>query len=424
MVMDFFFGFNDFSTELTSLDVRKKREFDRMWRVRGGGSIVAKPVIWDTMLVFADMDNHVYGVDIRNGRIKWVFTAGNLFFDSNPAVLEDGRVFIGCYDGYIYCINAKNGEELWRYKTNGEIGCGVYANNDMVLACSRDGNLYALTTYGKLLWKFKTGSSLYCTPGFYKDRIFIGSFDGNLYCLNKEGKELWRFKTGAEILATDTITIAGDVVYFASMDNFLYAVGTDGKELWRFKTGKYGNSSVPLYYNGILYYGARDGIFYAIDASNGNEIWRFLPQGKGVIDKRPLIYGDRIYIGSEDGNVYCLDMNGREIWRFKTGGAVFTSVITSHNMLFFGSFDCHLYAITLDGKEVWRIQTLNKTPGFVPPAYEAWETEIKTDTHGEEVEEGKEDRYLRSLAVHEFDSYKAKSEYAMKSEYTSKSEYK
>ena len=106
--------------------------------------------------------------------------------------------------------------------------------------------------------------------------VFIGSFDGYLYCLDTEsGKEIWRFKTGGEIQHDKACLIHENIIYFSSFDNYLYAVNIEtGKELWRFRTGKFGNSSFPALMNGRLYVGSREGILYCLHM-NGKVFWRF-----------------------------------------------------------------------------------------------------------------------------------------------------
>ena len=47
----------------------------------------------------------------------------------------------------------------------------------------------------------------------------------------------------------------------------------------------------------------------------------------GSILSFPQVHEDRIYFGACDKNVYCIDMNGKEIWRFPTDGVVLSSTL-------------------------------------------------------------------------------------------------
>ncbi|HDD46027.1 MAG TPA: hypothetical protein ENG42_00995 [Candidatus Aenigmarchaeota archaeon] len=347
--------------------------------------------------------------------------------NSLPAIYN-GNVYIGSYDAFLYAIDMETRELVWRFKAGDFIfsGPAIDEKNGIVYFGSKDSYIYAVSARdGKEIWRFKTMDEIMSFPTLYNGKLLIGSLDGYLYCIDAySGREEWRFKTGGEIVQRFELPVANGMIYFCSFDNYLYALTLDGKEVWRFQLGKYGSSGVPALYKGVLYHGDREGIFYAIEANSGKEVWRFYASKK-PISQKPLIFNEKVYFGSDDCNLYCLDLNGNEMWRFKTEGIVGVPPVVYKNMLLVASFDCRVYAIDLvTREEIWRFATSTMQQSYFPPAYEAWETKVKTDTHKEEMEEGKEDKYARSLAMGEFDSYKAKSEYAMKSEYTSKSEYK
>jgi glucose dehydrogenase len=130
-----------------------------------------------------------------------------------------------------------------------------------------------------------------------------------------------------------------------------------------------------------------------------------------------------LFFGSSDENFYCLDIKtGREIWRFKTEGKIWSNPLIANNRIYFGSYDCHLYCLTQEGKLIWRFQssTLNQTK------YE-YEEETLIEFKPPEIEETKEekkDRYSVETETLGEDTYKVQSEYVFKSEYKQESQYK
>ncbi|UCC92142.1 MAG: PQQ-like beta-propeller repeat protein, partial [Candidatus Aenigmatarchaeota archaeon] len=62
------------------------------------------------------------------------------------------------------------------------------------------------------------------------------------------------------------------------------------------------------------------------------------------------MFNDKIFFTSSDENFYCLNLRGEEVWRFKTGGKIWSKPLIFKNRIYFGSFDCHLYCLTLEGK--------------------------------------------------------------------------
>jgi outer membrane protein assembly factor BamB len=62
----------------------------------------------------SSVDNKVYAVDAAAGKVRWTFfTEGPVRFA--PAVWED-RVYVGSDDGYVYCLKAKDGKLVWKYR--------------------------------------------------------------------------------------------------------------------------------------------------------------------------------------------------------------------------------------------------------------------------------------------------------------------
>lgn len=67
-------------------------------------------------LVFfgSSVDHKIYALDAATGKEKWhFFTGGPVRY---APTIADGRVYAGSDDGYAYCLNARNGKLLWKYR--------------------------------------------------------------------------------------------------------------------------------------------------------------------------------------------------------------------------------------------------------------------------------------------------------------------
>jgi outer membrane protein assembly factor BamB len=417
-------GFGDFEVDVEDIQVKKKRKYDRIWKVTFGGSVCGRPVFHNGMIIFSSLDNHVYAYDFATKKEIWRFKGNGVFLDSSPKIHEN-TVLVGSFDGNMYCLDTNTGKEVWKYKTGGEINTTAFISGEKVYFGSKDGYAYALDIKtGSLIWRYNTGDAVTSSPVVIGEKMIIGSFSGFIYCLNSEtGKEIWRFKTGAEIENDYPFLVHNGILYFGSFDNYLYAIEAEtGKEIWRFRTGKYGNCGIPTLHDNILYYGSRDGILYALSL-DGKELWRF-QTGKEIIDKGPLVYNGRIYFGAGDGNVYCLSIEGKELWRFRTNGGVYTSVVVIDGTLCFGSWDCHLYLVNPeDGSEIYRFQTSTNEQSFIPEPFECFEMEVKKDTGIEETVEGEKYKKKKEEESISLSDYQITSEYSSESEYKQKSDY-
>ncbi|MEO7019263.1 MAG: PQQ-binding-like beta-propeller repeat protein [Ktedonobacteraceae bacterium] len=91
--------------------------------------------------------------------------------------------------------------------------------------------------------------------------------------------------------------------------------------------------------------------------ADGSELWRY--QTGGAIYSAPEIVDGVIYIGSLDHFIYALrTQDGSVLWRYQTGDAVASLPTVSDSVLYTGSSDGFVCALrTQDGSVLWRYQT-------------------------------------------------------------------
>jgi len=72
-------------------------------------------VIADNNAYFGScVTNKVYSIDAAEGKIRWTFfTQGPVRF---APTVYGGRVYVGSDDGYVYCLDTKDGSLIWKYR--------------------------------------------------------------------------------------------------------------------------------------------------------------------------------------------------------------------------------------------------------------------------------------------------------------------
>lgn len=420
--MDFGFeGFetSDFDVDVEEVEVKRVKRFERLWEIGTGGSI-SYTKIHDGVVYFGAADKYFYAVDLETGKEIWRFATGGVI--AGRAEVVGDKVFFSCFDQNVYALDRKSGKEIWRFQAEAEMFDGPIHGNGILVVGTKGGYVHVIDAEtGKERWTFKAGDDIISSATIHKDKVFIGSADSNFYCLDfSTGKEIWRFRTG-DIIHNDTPSpIAGNMIFFGSFDCNIYCVDhRTGREIWRFKTGKYGISEPPLLYRDVLYQGTRDGILFAVSLE-GKELWRYRT---GSLITQPLGLGDRLYFGSEDGYFRCLNLEGKEVWRFKIDGQMWDIPSYYKGKIIFGTWSCHVHSLdALTGKEVWRFTTSNTKPSSVLPPYSSFKTEIMKSTHiDEKVQESKYKKKKEETVS--LSDYQITSEYSSESEYKQKSDY-
>ncbi len=225
---------------------------------------------------------------------------------------------MGCYDGWVYCVNISTGMPVWISKA---------------------------------------GGAILSSPAVVDDRVYIGSGKQDVFCFNaSNGKPIWIFPTSSPVDSSPAVS--DGVVYVACDDFFVYALNaSSGKEIWHHHTGS--NLNTPCLYNGCIYIGSYDGYFVCLNASTGDEIWKAQTQDT-VASSAAAAYGC-IYIGSNDNSIYCFNAStGEKIWQTPTGYWVWSSPTVADGNVYVGSQDCHLYCLdAFTGEIRWAYATRN-----------------------------------------------------------------
>jgi outer membrane protein assembly factor BamB len=146
-------------------------------------------------------------IDLKAGRRRWSFEMKGWIWGA-PTV-ADGKVFFGCQDNHLYCLDKTRKTLLWNFPTKSRIEAGPGYRDGSVFFGSCDGRFYRLNAdTGKEVWSYQTPitdgaiTAIYSTPLCTEDAVYFGSFDGYLYCLRiGDGQLKWRIQPvkGSEI---------------------------------------------------------------------------------------------------------------------------------------------------------------------------------------------------------------------------------
>jgi len=145
-----------------------------------------------------------------NGTLKWTFETED-GVESSPAIGNDGTIYFGSYDGYLYSVkDAENkGILQWKYKTNGPIDSSPIIDADgIIYIASRDKNIYAIYPNGTTKWIFENDGEFEASPSIDSNgHLFIGDFNGNFFCLGEGGPDVGIESINSPIYLTPGSTI-------------------------------------------------------------------------------------------------------------------------------------------------------------------------------------------------------------------------
>ena len=123
----------------------------------------------------------MYALSARTGATRCVYRTGGKVKSS--AAFAGGRIYIGSYDGHVYCLSGHTGRLIWRAAAQPRLGSrGTFYSTpaleyDRVYVGSTDGKVYSFgAETGKLRWSRPTGGYVYASPAVWRQLVLVGSY--------------------------------------------------------------------------------------------------------------------------------------------------------------------------------------------------------------------------------------------------------
>lgn len=247
--------------------------------------ILMNPIGFDNFLYVAS-GTDITCIDIKPDTFEWKYSAGGAITTS--PTIKDTQVVFGCSDGFVYTIDRRNGNLIWKSANYGTVFSAsptMDANN--VYIGADNGTMYSLKrTDGSQTWAYSTSFPIKSSPLVFGGNVFFGNDESKLFSIDIiSGTPRWTFTAGARILSSPFLQ--GQTIYVGSYDKTFYAINVlDGKQKWSFKTDGLINSS-PVCYGANVYFGSYDLNLYAVDTTLGKLTWKYAING--VMDCSPSI---------------------------------------------------------------------------------------------------------------------------------------
>jgi outer membrane protein assembly factor BamB len=325
--------------------------------IAAGGVVFSSPAIGDDgLIVFGAHDRSIYAAS-SDGTIRWRRPVLDLVW-SSPALGPGGVAYVGSDDDHLYALDVKDGSVKWKFTAGPcrtAIGSGPEAARcdvdgvtvapDGTIYTSADG-LYALKPDGTLKWKFFPGAT-HCAaaPAVGPDgTVYVGCHDDAIYALDPAtGQKRWEFRTGDDVDSSPSVAPDG-TVYVGSDDHKLYAFSPGGLVKFAVTTNGPVRSSPAQAADGTVYVGSFDGALYAIKP-NGAVAWSYRTADR--ILSSPLVdAAGTVLIGSEDDRLYALTPDGKLEWSVLLDGDVdSTPALGADGTIYVGADDRALHAL-------------------------------------------------------------------------------
>lgn len=206
-----------------------------------------------------------------SGQIKWTETtlAG---IQSSAAIDEEGTVYFGSNDGYIYAFT-KNNTLKWHFFAGAQAQSSPLLGNNVVYAAvaGDPGNVFALNeANGRMIWQANPPSGPDLVNNVQGPLSMGGNgllYAGSYAIDTRTGHIVQQLPIdGSNSVAVETVK--GTVYATGSSDDRLVAFSPSGRTLWSYSVPTSGSPAVGS--NGFVYIGTQNGTVVALkDNLNG-----------------------------------------------------------------------------------------------------------------------------------------------------------
>lgn len=341
------------------------------WSANVGSNIyMSSPIIYDGNVVVATVDESLGGkcvvvaLDAISGAERWRYRTRNSV--KNTIVAGDGKIFAQDAEGYLYAIDANNGDLVWEYKLNVNpipaIIEGLVIRDNVIYAGTGAG-LTALKTNGDVIWtnsEWNQREGTTSTLSLGNDVVLSGSQWQALFANDtKTGKKLWDVRKDGIRDRGATPLIIDNLVYLISSQSLFVMDLKSGRIIVRKELPyRVDATSTPLLVGDLIVFGTTDSGIVAINSETFETKWivRTLPSliytapytrtPVATVESSPIAVGETIFIGASDGIFRAINKEGVVVWQYKLGAPMLTTVAVSGNAIFVADYSGNVSCFT------------------------------------------------------------------------------
>ncbi len=297
----------------------------RRWRFKTGGEILAKPLLHEGRIYVGSGDGSLYCVT-QSGKRLWSYDTGNPV--ASAATTAAGRVVVADTNGHIHGLAPRDGTKVWE---NGEPGYSIesapaVSGETLYYGCW-DGYVYAINASdGRTRWRNQGAGSAASLPGlvrYYSPAdtapVVVGTSVNTA-----AAEQVWvadrMFRLSVMDAATGTLIrqepnvvsvarSAGSGVYLRGSGGGLRKVAFDGRTLWTSPARTSVVPTAPVEHGDLVYSVSGTGWVVALNAADGTRRWDYQTTPDAYVFSDPTAVtsdragADGVVVTGMDGSV-------------------------------------------------------------------------------------------------------------------------
>lgn len=203
-----------------------------------GTALLSKKYLW-----IGAYNGILYCLEKETGDIVWTIDLGDAIgsspsFYKGQIIISVELVFPRAY-GYVASVSAKDGSLNWKTPlTRAHIhsSVAIHPEKGYGVTGANNGWLFKIDLHsGQFLWTLRLKGAIKSTPLIYKDRIYVTNWGNEFVAVSEDKKVIWSKNIRSRSQSSPTLIPDKDYLIFAThINGQLFSVSADtGKMVWR-----------------------------------------------------------------------------------------------------------------------------------------------------------------------------------------------
>ena len=322
----------------------------------------------DGEVAYLAAGKYVHAIRLSDKQELWRYENGNLSFNAQPGIAEDGTVIVGSVvgaGGNKPTLVALDGsttppQEKWVFtQAKGNWVAPPLILNDKVFAPNSDGTLYVLDLSDGFetkaaLAEIKLGGALWAQPVSDGTLVYVTSMDHHLHAIDLDTYEhAWPAIDLGGAAPGSPLIGADGYLYVGSFASEVIKIDPATGKVESFATAQDWVWGGPVLDGETIFFSDLSGYLYAVDAASGAQAWQQKPNE--AIVGSPLMLADVVVITTESGPLYAFYRDGTPVCQREAGGQIYTAPGAGSDLILVAPMDTDflLAAYDANGGQAW-----------------------------------------------------------------------
>ena len=181
------------------------------------------------------MDHFLYSLNLKTGEEIWKVDAKGAIVGT-PVLDDQGVLYLASNGNIVLAIDSKNGNVKWEQTLSSAVWSGMVVLDGTVYFGDLQGAFHAFKTEdGSSIWKTDVNGAVIAKPAVLPDGLVVVTETGSVIRLSFDGTKVWtKDFANAKLYTSPVVTSDKVIIAAVGAEQLLYALDFSGNQVWSY----------------------------------------------------------------------------------------------------------------------------------------------------------------------------------------------